>query len=220
MLPVDDSALRAKGARAPSLELRVGGILDEFTMDCFAPEFELFPLDRAAGPAQLEGMDLLFVESAWRGNDGSWNYTINQFDKHGEDVRSLVEAARQAQIPSVFWNKEDPVSFDLFLPAAKAFDIVLTTDADMIDGYRRRRVTNGSLRCRSPPTSTQSDWAARGADVALVFASPSWRGEKYPQRGDDFDTLASTARPGFSISTIDMQDLRTSGPVSTTIALL
>ena len=191
--PVDDSALRAKEpARAPSLELRVGGILDEFTMDCFAPEFELFPLDRAAGPAQLEGMDLLFVESAWRGNDGSWNYTINQFDKHGEDVRSLVEAARQAQIPSVFWNKEDPVSFDLFLPAAKAFDIVLTTDADMIDGYRR---ATGHERVAALPFAAQPRLhnpigRARGADVAprVCFAG-SWRGEKYPQRGDDFDTL-------------------------------
>ena len=50
----------------------------------------------------------------------------------------------------MFWNKEDPVSFDLFLPAAKAFDIVLTTDADMIDGYRRATGHERVAACRSP----------------------------------------------------------------------
>jgi spore maturation protein CgeB len=48
----------------------------------------------------------------------------------------LAQACRRRGIPSVYWNKEDPVHFDRFLPVALACDVILTSDSDCIDRYR------------------------------------------------------------------------------------
>lgn len=38
----------------------------------------------------------------------------------------------------VFWNKEDPIYTDTFMPAAKCADFVFTTDIDCIRKYKER----------------------------------------------------------------------------------
>lgn len=196
----------------PELDLKVVSILDEFTHDCFAPEFDLVPADRNDWRAQLDGAGLVFVESAWRGNGGTWNYTLNKFDRNGDDVRGLLDEARRAGIPSVFWNKEDPVSFDVFLPAAGAFDAILTTDRDMVDDYRHRvghdRVLD--LPFAAQPRLHNPIGRPRGADVAgrVCFAG-SWRGDKYQQRGSDFDTLLG---PPLERGALDIYDRYANGP--------
>jgi spore maturation protein CgeB len=81
----------------------------------------------------------LFVESAWKGNDGGWRNRIVQ----AEPFRSgpLLELVRWCQdrgIPTVFWNKEDPPNFERFIHAAALFDHVFTTDANCVPLYRGR----------------------------------------------------------------------------------
>ena len=197
---------------APTLDMKVLSILDEFTHDCFAPEFDLVPADRTNWRSQLEGASLLFVESAWRGNGGTWNYTLNKFEKNGGDVQAVIDAARAAGIPSLFWNKEDPVSFDVFLPAARAFDGVLTTDRNMVDDYRsalgHERVD--ALAFAAQPRIHNPVGRPRGAEVAgrVCFAG-SWRGDKYAQRGSDFDTLLG---PPLERGALDIYDRYASGP--------
>ncbi|MFT7601602.1 MAG: hypothetical protein ACI8TP_004561 [Acidimicrobiales bacterium] len=195
---------------APSLNLKVVSILDEFTHDCFAPEFDLTPLDRKAWRSQLEGAELVFVESAWRGNGGSWNYTLNKFEKNGDDLRGVLDHAREAGIPSIFWNKEDPVSFDVFLPAAAAFDTVLTTDSDVVSDYKKAL---GHDQVDALPFAAQPrlhNPIGRGRDVAgrVCFAG-SWRGDKYAQRGSDFDILLG---PPLERGALDIYDRYASGP--------
>ncbi len=115
--------------------LRVAGIFDEFTASSFAPECELTSLHANSWLAQLAEArpHLLFVESAWNGAGGSWDRKINQLAK---ELRELVQHCREAGIPTVFWNKEDPVHFGTFLNTAALFDVVFTTDFDCIHRYR------------------------------------------------------------------------------------
>jgi len=120
---------------------RVAIILDEFSRDCFAPEFEpiTFRPDNWANVLKTSGADLLLVESAWQGNDGSWQYRIASYNKNmGDELVDLVECCRRNGVPTVFWNKEDPAHFDRFIGKAALFDIVLTTDEDCIPEYRQR----------------------------------------------------------------------------------
>lgn len=201
----------------PALDLKVVSVLDEFTHDCFAPEFDLVSLDRSAWRTQLEGAGLLFVESAWRGNGGTWNYTLNQFDKHGDDMRELVDAARTAGIPTLFWNKEDPVSFDVFLPAAGTFDAVLTTDRNVVDDYKSAlghdRVD--ALAFAAQPRLHNPIGRARGSDVpSRVCFAGSWRGDKYAQRGSDFDVLLG---PPLERGALDIFDRYAGGPNADTL---
>jgi hypothetical protein len=82
---------------------------------------------------------LLFVESAWKGNGGSWEFQVGSYSYPQSvglpHLSELVEWCRAHDVPTVFWNKEDPVHFDKFKEAARLFDVVLTTDADRIPHY-------------------------------------------------------------------------------------
>jgi ubiquinone/menaquinone biosynthesis C-methylase UbiE/spore maturation protein CgeB len=119
--------------------LRVGAILDEFTAACFGPECSLvtFRPDNWKTVLEQNPPDLLFVESAWHGNGGSWQYKIASFQKSmGEELVDVVNFCRTREIPTVFWNKEDPPHFERFIRRAPLFDVVFTSDADMIPRYR------------------------------------------------------------------------------------
>ena len=124
--------------RAPT-RLKVGCIFDEFTAACFQPECDLvtFRPDNWKSVLERNAIDLLFIESAWHGNGGSWQYKIASFKKPmGEELMEVVSYCRERKIPTVFWNKEDPSHFDRFGHRAPLFDYVFTSDSDMIPNYR------------------------------------------------------------------------------------
>jgi spore maturation protein CgeB len=81
--------------------------------------------------------ELLLIESAWQGNGGSWQYKLASFQKPmGDEIVDVLKYCRERKIPTVFWNKEDPPHFDRFIHRAPLFDVVFTSDADMIPKYR------------------------------------------------------------------------------------
>ncbi|GAA5019017.1 glycosyltransferase [Terrabacter aeriphilus] len=82
-------------------------------------------------------VDLLFVESAWNGNDGAWRLAMTGDDGPSQQLRALVGRCRADGVPTVFWNKEDPPNYALFLETARLFDHVFTVDAGRIPDYRR-----------------------------------------------------------------------------------
>jgi SAM-dependent methyltransferase len=124
-------------------DLVVAAILDEFTLECLRPECRIvtFRPDNWQGILERERPHFLFVESAWKGNGGSWEYRVASY-KGGtpggpKPLRELVAWCHRAGIPTVFWNKEDPLHFAQFLDAAKLFEVVFTSDANCVPQYRR-----------------------------------------------------------------------------------
>src|SRR5690349_10584062 len=109
--------------------LRVAAVMDEFTFHSFNPECELLQLRPDACLDQLAELkpDVLFVESAWKGLNALWQDRVN---KNGPEIRSCIDWCRSNKVPTLLWNKEDPVHFNTFLPLAKLVDYVFTTDID------------------------------------------------------------------------------------------
>jgi len=131
-----DSLAQARLLRpGPRSALRVAAILDEFSFHCFQPEATLMQLTPSDWERQLEEFEpeMLFVESAWRGEGGAWSGKIGHTS--GE-LQGVVKWCRTRSIPTVFWNKEDPVHFQTFINTARLFDYVFTTDLDCIDRYK------------------------------------------------------------------------------------
>ena len=110
-------------------------ILDEFSYQCFQFECKLIPItpDNWKEIICIEKPDLLLVESAWQGNNGAWTDKIIHKIK---EVVSLVKWCKNNNIPTVFWNKEDPFSFNQFIGTVKWFDIIFTTDVHSINKYK------------------------------------------------------------------------------------
>jgi hypothetical protein len=122
-------------------DLRVAAVVDTFTEASFAPDCDLitFRPDTWRAAMEADRPHLLFVESAWKGNGGSWEFQVGSYSYPQSvglpHLSELISWCNDHDVPTVFWNKEDPVHFDKFKEAARLFDVVLTTDSDRIPHY-------------------------------------------------------------------------------------
>lgn len=85
--------------------------------------------------------DILLVESAFHGSNGSWRYELAKQPlwlrcTKPKAIFRVLECARSMGIPTVFWNKDDGAFFDHFIDVAKGFDHIFTTDANCVPRYR------------------------------------------------------------------------------------
>lgn len=115
--------------------LKVAAIMDEFTQSSYEPECNLLQLTPTHWRSELDAFqpEMLFIESAWRGKDGLWGSKVGHMS---QEVIGIVQWCREQKVPTIFWNKEDPVHFETFLSTAKLFDFIFTTDVDCIHRYK------------------------------------------------------------------------------------
>lgn len=130
-------------------DVRVAVILDEFSFNSFAPEFDAIEVTPDNWRVEFEENrpDLFFCESAWSGRDSvarPWKgkvYSSSNF-KHENRIALLeiLKYCKSHQIPTVFWNKEDPSHYDdqihNFVNTALLFDHIFTTDKDTVLRYQ------------------------------------------------------------------------------------
>ncbi|HCT9232968.1 TPA: glycosyltransferase [Escherichia coli] len=130
-----DPVMRAELVGLPAKQLRVAGVMDEFTFHSYDPECQLLQLHPEHCVEQLEQFKphLLFIESAWQGLDQLWKQKIST---DGPEINACIDWCKDNGIPTLFWNKEDPVHFGTFLPLAKRVDYVFTTDMDCVPKYK------------------------------------------------------------------------------------
>ena len=175
--------------------VKVATILDTFSEECLKPEFNLIRLKRAQWKEQLlkEQPDFILLESAWQGNSGDWKYLFSKYAKKLKDnpLRELFSFARENNIPTVFWNKEDPVNFEVFIDVAKEADHIFTTAEECIDRYRK---IVGHDQVYTLPFAAQPKLHNPITNDQLIFENRAcfagaWRGEKYPGRAEEFSKL-------------------------------
>lgn len=136
--PIQPLPFEAPANRTP-LKLRIASIFDTFTEACFAPEAELL---RVTPENWMESLrdgqpDMLFVESAWNGNDGAWLHRVAKYNAPPDNILAdVISTCKKLGIPTVFWNKEDPPNFDRFVERAGEFDYVFTTDSNCLSAYQ------------------------------------------------------------------------------------
>ncbi len=167
--------------------LKVAAVMDEFTFHSFAPECQLLSLRPQTWEEELTGFapDLVFIESAWRGADDLWTKKVSN---PSAEIMGVIAWCARKGVPSVFWNKEDPVHFGSFQHIAKAVDYVFTTDVDCIARYKR---DVGHDRVYLLPFAAQpavhnpiEHFERRDA---FCFAGSYYL--KYPERQRDFKSL-------------------------------
>lgn len=144
-------------------------------------------------------IDILLVESAWEGNSGSWSRKIGYYDdEECKDLRELLEYCRSNGIPTVFWNKEDPVHFNRFRKTAKFFDHVFTTDANCLKEYWAHRgshlKTLASLPFWAQPTLHNPLPTGEVRDSTVAYGG-SYYGERFAKRSKELVALLDAAIP-------------------------
>ncbi|MFO8142222.1 MAG: glycosyltransferase [Marinobacter sp.] len=172
------------------------GIMDEFTTGCFEQDVNLIQPrpDNWYALAEKYKPELFFIESAWKGNYGSWQYRVGEYaNKPGQEVAHICEYARQRGIPTVFWNKEDPVHHDKFMCSARLVDHIFTTDANMRESYQAK---TGNPNVHALPFAAQPGLhkpaPLAGRTPQACFAG-SWYGNRHAERGEAMRWLLQAA---------------------------
>lgn len=169
---------------------KIAAIMDEFTTACYEPECAFLPLSPEMAITQLQNFepDVLLVESAWHGNDYAW---AGQISNTSAVLKEVVKWCRNQQIPTVFWNKEDPVHFSTYLTTAKLFDFVFTTDFDCIGDYKEQLGhENVFLLPFAAQPKLHNPIATMDRKDAFNFAGAYYR--RFLHRRRDMDTLIDT----------------------------
>lgn len=185
-----------KIARLPVFDdFTVGTILDEFSAESFGYEWDIVPLKRKGWASQLDSVDFVFIESAWNGNGGDWKFKLTGSAGPSPEVTDLLAECRNRGVPTVFWNKEDPPHFDDFLPLAKMFDVVYTSDVRLVSEYRKHlghdRVASLAFAAQPAihsPVRPTRNFAARDIAFAGMYFT-----HKFPERRSQMDLLLGAA---------------------------
>ena len=176
--------------------LPVAVILDPFSELAFQYEWDQILITPVDWRQKLDERRpaLLFVESAWNGNRGVWRLAVSTERGPSQALRDLVAWCQANEIPTVFWNKEDPPNYDRFIATAALFDHVLTVDANRIQDYRRDlghdRV--GLLPFAAQPRIHNPVLRNKGRQYDVAFAG-TYFADKHPARREQMDYLLTAA---------------------------
>ncbi|WP_449465780.1 glycosyltransferase family protein [Stenotrophomonas humi] len=171
-------------------------VMDEFSRACFAPHANLVE----PRPDNWEGLldryrpQFLFVESSWRGNSGAWQYRVaNYANPPGNEIIEMVAEFRKRGVPTVFWNKEDPVHFNDFIGKAIHFDHVFTTAEEALPNYKGRTTANVGVLQFAAEESLHNPIGSSERNNKVCFAG-SFYANRFPERRDDQLMLLDAAR--------------------------
>lgn len=173
----------------PISKLRMACVMDEFTYGSYAPECDLQQLTPDAWEAEITAFkpELLFIESAWRGKDDKWG---NKVGHNSHELQEIIAWCKERSIPTLFWNKEDPIHFETFLTTAKQFDYVFTTDIDCIHRYKgaleHDRVFFLPFACQPVNNNPIEKYDRKDA---FCFAGAYYT--RYPERTKDLESFVS-----------------------------
>ncbi|MGB1986088.1 MAG: glycosyltransferase family protein [Candidatus Poseidoniaceae archaeon] len=182
-------------------DLKVACILDEFSYSAyrFEANFLQLSVENYADELNEFNPDMLFIESAWRGKDGKWGSKVGHADF---EIIELLSWCKDNGVPTVFWNKEDPVHFKSFLNVAKLFDYVFTTDIDCIQRYKQALKHN---RVFSLPFAFQPKLHNPIEEFQRIegvcFAGAYYK--RYEQRNKDFENLLNPISKQLNVDIYD-----------------
>ncbi len=181
--------------------LTIATVLDPFSESCFAPDCNLIRLrsdDYLSRLNKSGKIDLLLVESVWRGPGNTWSHYLVNNRKHpiptGFNIlKKLINECHRKHIPTVFWAKEDPVHLKHFIVSASLFDYVATTDSDCVPIYKNKLKHNRVFAlpfAAQPKIHSPSELSNRNN---LICFAGTCRNKQYPNRKAAMDIILPPA---------------------------
>ncbi|APT93643.1 hypothetical protein CPHO_03620 [Corynebacterium phocae] len=165
---------------------------EEFSVIAISPQMFREEITYADGSPKV---DFLFVESAWNGNNGRWQYHLSGENAPSKELMELIDFCRSANIPTAFWAKEDPPHYDDFVSVATLFDHVFTTAAEKLSDYTdlpgRRSVSILPFAAQTSvhnPIKPRSTYRKDDVCFAGMYFA-----EKFPDRQAQIEILVSGA---------------------------
>lgn len=185
----EDTSLTILGWPLPeqNSKIRMMSIFDEFSRECFAPVANLIEPrpDNWLPLLERDKPEFLFVESTWRGNKSTWQYRVAKYaNPPGQELTAMVAEFKARKLPTVFWNKEDPVHFDNFIHAAQEFDFIFTTAEEAIPRYAQRSKAKIAVLPFAAEAGLHNPIGSGQRNEKVCFAG-SFYANRFVERRDD-----------------------------------
>lgn len=122
------------------LSCRIGVICDSFFYSFISSAADFVYLTPDNWQCELEkGLDAMLFVTAWRGLHEEWRGLGATRDMQKNPMRllalKLLETCKSAKIPTIFFSKEDPPNYAVFLDYAKNCDYICTTAQECVPDY-------------------------------------------------------------------------------------
>lgn len=161
--------------------VKVALICDALLFDSLEATAEIRYVSPENWRENIDWADTLLVASTWRGRFEDWHGTIGANNLLRAEV---IPRAKQREIPVIFYSKEDPPNYALFLGLAREADVVVTSDDLKIPEYleecpNARNVISTTFGVN--PAIHNPVGSRRIRDQRVLFAG-SWLSHKYPKR--------------------------------------
>ncbi len=137
MQPLLDAMPESNGCRwYQPYDVKVGVICDEFLYNSLMSSATLVPVTPDNYREVCTQIDVLLTVSAWRGVNGEWFGLGNVDNPLRKTIYDVIDTARAAGVPTVFYSKEDPPNYEVFLDIAKKCDHVFTSCVEVVEKYK------------------------------------------------------------------------------------
>ncbi|WP_313428717.1 glycosyltransferase [Siminovitchia terrae] len=190
--PLLDQIPDSNGSRFyEQIKANIGIICDEFLFHSFQGVANFIYIDRDRYKEIREDLDVLLVVSAWKGIDSKWKGLGNpNIRKHREDLEKVIDYFRDRGTKIVFYSKEDPVNYHVFLGIAQKCDYIFTTAEEKIECYKANCGNENVflLGFGVNPTYHHPIGMRKFPKRKEVLFAGSWY-EKYPDRQEETRVL-------------------------------
>ncbi|MCD4838316.1 glycosyltransferase [Neobacillus sedimentimangrovi] len=173
------------------LKVNIGIIADEFLFNSYKDIANFIYITRENYKKYSKKLDVFLVVSTWKGLNMEWKGLGNpKIRKHRQDLKQIIEFYRSQGTKIVFYSKEDPVNYEIFIDIAKMCDYIFTTAEEKISDYQRdcKNENVFVLDFGINPMYHNPIGIKKFPKRKEVLFTGSWY-EKYPHRQKDTRTL-------------------------------
>lgn len=189
--PLIDAMPESNGSRYyKPLEKTIGWITDPFAHDAYLGSAPYVLLTPDEWEEQIEQIDLLLIATGWRGFNEEWRGFAIPGSEKQELICRIVKVCNERGIPTVFYSKEDPVSYERYIKIAQACKYVFTSAIEKVADYlqvcQHDRVS--CLKFGLNPRIHNPIGIRKYPKRSEVVFAGSWY-DKYPERCADTERL-------------------------------
>ncbi|XID75576.1 glycosyltransferase [Alkanindiges sp. WGS2144] len=170
-------------------------LLDPISELCWQDGFPGFAISRQKFEEQItsSSSDFAFFESAWKANKSQWVYAFNSPNlqhKNAQDLFRVISLLRAKRMPIIFWNKEDPMHYEMFKPIAKEADYVFTTDILKVEQYKKDLGHNRVWELPfAAPIRITNPVGRFELDTENICFAGTYYAKNHPERKEQMDKL-------------------------------
>lgn len=186
--PMIDKIPESNGSRFYNkIDINIGIVADEFLYNSFDGVANFYYITKDNYKEYTDKLDIFLLVTTWKGLNMEWKGLGNpNIRKHRQDMFEILSHYQSNGIKTVFYSKEDPVNYDIFVELAKKCDYIFTTAEEVVEKYKRdcKNENVSVLNFGINPTYHNPIGFKKFDKFKDVLFSGSWY-VKYPHRIED-----------------------------------